>query len=415
MLTSVAGLIPVNLYFYTGLNRCFIMNAKERAQEDFIYLDNNATTPLDPIVLDAMLPYMTTWYANPSSRHYSLSAYSLKAIEKSRARIAEILGVEDQEIVFTSGATESLNMAILGVAAKYRGKGMHIISFRTEHRAVLEPLDQLARKGYDISYCPVLPDGSPDLTALSKLIRKDTILVVAMWVNNETGVLFPMDEIGEICRNAGVILLSDATQAAGKMPLHPKNNFISLMAFSAHKMNGPKGIGALYISRRNPRIQLEPIISGGGQEFGFRAGTLNVPGIVGLSAALSLATESSFRHMDSIGSARETFENALMTEESVIQRTVSRSVCMPHVSHLHFPGVRASSLLSSWYHKLGASAGSSCSSGETEPSHVLMAMGIDRIQAFESLRFSFGRQNTPEEALRAAFIVLQSYRSLKKK
>jgi cysteine desulfurase len=390
------------------------MNTEEIGRQDFIYLDNNATTPLDPSVLEAMLPYMTTWYANPSSRHYSLSAYSLKAIEQSRTRMAEILGIDDQEIVFTSGATESLNMAILGVAARYRGKGMHIVSFKTEHRAVLEPLEQLARKGYDISYCPVQPDGSPDLTVLSSIIRKDTILVVAMWANNETGVIFPMDEIGEICRNAGVILLCDATQAAGKMPLKPKKQSISLMAFSAHKMNGPKGGGALYISRKNPRIQLEPIISGGGQEFGFRAGTLNVPGIIGLSAALTLATESSFHHMETIGSVRETFENALMNEEPSIQRTVTKTACMPHVSHLHFPGVRSSALLSSWYSKLGASAGSSCSSGETEPSHVLMAMGMDRQKAFESLRFSFGRQNTREQALRAASIVLQSYRSLKK-
>lgn len=391
------------------------MSMEEIERGDFIYLDNNATTPLDPSVLDAMLPYMTTWYANPSSRHYSLSAFPLKAIEKSRKRIAEILGTEDQEIVFTSGATESLNMAILGVAARYRGKGTHIISFKTEHKAVLEPLDQLARKGYDISYCPVHHDGSPDLTALTNMIRKDTILLVAMWVNNETGVIFPMDTIGEICRDTGVILLCDATQAAGKMPIHPKKQFISLMAFSAHKMHGPKGAGALYISRRNPRIQLEPIISGGGQEFGFRAGTLNVPGIAGLSAALSLAAETSFRHIDRIGSVRETFEKALMKEEPAIQRTVDKTSCMPHLSHLHFPGVRASALLSSWYSKLGASAGSSCSSGDTEPSHVLMAMGVDRNRAFESLRFSFGRQNTTEEALHAASIVLQSYRSLKKK
>jgi cysteine desulfurase len=380
----------------------------------FIYLDYNATTPTDPRVVEAMLPYMTNWFANPSSKNYGLAAHSLTAVEKARQSIANGLQVDANEILFTSGATESLNFAIQGIASKYQSKGRHIISFKSEHRAVLEPLETLQRRGFEIDFCPLDNLGQPDLQYLEKAIRKDTIMVLAMWVNNETGVVFPMEEIGQICREAGVILLSDATQAIGKMEIYPKKTGVSALAFAGHKIFGPKGTGILYLSRKAPRIQVEPLLYGGGQEFGFRGGTLNVPGIVGTAAAFDLAFSERNERLKQAELCRKTLEKVLFESTSGIERTVPESMALPHVSHLLFTGVRSAQLLSAWYNKIGVSSGSACSSGDLDPSHVLLSMGLSREKAFAGIRLSFSHLNNVEESIAAASLMAGTYNSLKK-
>jgi cysteine desulfurase len=382
--------------------------------EDFIYLDYNATTPAEPRVIEAMLPYMTTWFANPSSKNYRLATQSLTAVEKARQSIANGLQVDANEILFTSGATESLNFAIQGIASKYKNKGQHIVSFKTEHRAVLEPLEILKKKGFEIEYCPMDNYGQPDLQYLRNALRNDTIMVVAMWVNNETGLVFPMEVIGKICQSAGVILLSDATQAVGKMEIYPRAAGVSAMAFSGHKIFGPKGIGILYLSRKTPRIQAEPLLYGGGQEFGFRGGTLNVPGIVGIAAAFELAQAERYERLKQAELCRRTLENKLFDLASGIERTLPESLTLPHVSHILFKGVSAAQLLAAWYNKLGASSGSACSSGDLDPSHVLLAMGLSRETAFTGIRLSFSHLNTIEESIAAASLMARTYNSLKK-
>ncbi|MEO6131056.1 MAG: cysteine desulfurase family protein, partial [Saprospiraceae bacterium] len=250
-----------------------------------IYLDYHATTPVDPRVLEVMLPYFTKNFGNPASRSHPFGWKANEAVEIARKQVADLLKVIPQDIFFTSGASEGLNMAIKGLAESLSYKGKHIISFTTEHHAVLDPLSWLSSKGYDITLLPVNKDGMPDIDQLRSSVRKDTIMVIAMWANNETGVINDMNVIGEVCRDKGVPLVCDATQAVGKIEVHPNDSGIDILILSAHKMYGPKGAGAVYIGRKGKKLKPEPLIHGGGHEEGFRSGTLNVPAIVGLGAA----------------------------------------------------------------------------------------------------------------------------------
>src|SRR5215813_5519090 len=277
-----------------------------------IYMDNHATTPLDPRVLEAMMPYMTTVFGNAASRNHSFGWEAEKAVETAREQIAKLIGATAKEIIFTSGATESNNLAIKGIGEMYRERGNHIITQVTEHKAVLDTCKRMEKAGFRVTYLPVKADGLIDLEDLKRAIDDKTILVTIMWANNEIGVLQPVAEIGKICREKGVIFHSDATQAVGKIPVDVNKNNIDVMSISAHKMYGPKGVGALYVRRKNPRVQISPIIDGGGHERGMRSGTLNVPGIVGLGKACALASEDMPQEGVHLAALRDRLKDRIM-------------------------------------------------------------------------------------------------------
>lgn len=360
-----------------------------------IYFDNNATTPLDPEVLDAMMPYFTTHYANASSLTHRAGRAAAAAIDTAREQTAALIGAAPNEITFTSGATEAINMAIKGVFEHYQSKGKHIISCRTEHKAVLDTLAYLEKKGAEVTYLPVASDGTINLDALETAIRPDTVLVALMWANNETGVLHPIEDIAERVHNHDTLLFCDATQAAGKIAIDIGGTGPDLLCLSAHKLYGPKGIGALYIRRRSRRIQTGALLHGGGQENKLRAGTLNVPGIVGLGKAAEIAGQLLAEEAPRLAALRNTLETTLakLPATAVNGQHAPR---LPHVSNITFKHLRADQIMVN-VPDIAMASGSACVSGTRDPSHVLMAMGLPVPDAHASLRFSLGRFNTEAE------------------
>jgi len=359
-----------------------------------IYLDNNATTPIDPRVLDEMMPFFTQNYANASSTHqFGLGAF--EAVKEARKKIAELIGAESNEIIFTSGATEAINLAIKGVAEAYSQRGNHIITVSAEHSAVLDTCKYLETKGYEVTYLPVNPDGLLDLEIVKNTIRNDTILVSVMHVNNETGVIQPIQEIAELAHEKGAIFMSDATQSVGKIPLDVGDLGIDILTFSAHKIYGPKGIGALYIRQRQNRIKIPAMLHGGGHERGYRSGTLNVPGIVGLGKACELASLEMEVNEKKIREMRDFLEKELLKIPGckLNGHKVGR---LYNVSNLRFSDLDANIFVNR-VNNLAVSNGSACTSALIEPSHVLLNMGLSEADAFSSLRFSFGKFNTNNE------------------
>lgn len=377
-----------------------------------IYFDNNATTPLDPEVLEAMMPYFTTQYGNASSLTHRAGRAAAAAVDKAREQTAALIGAAPTEITFTSGATEAINMAIKGVFEHYQHIGRHIISCRTEHKAVLDTLAYLEKKGAEVTYLPVAADGNIDLDALESAIRPDTILVALMWANNETGVIHPVAGIADRTHKHQVLFFCDATQAVGKLEIDVSKAGPDLLCLSAHKLYGPKGTGALYIRRRNKRIQTGALLHGGGQENKLRAGTLNVPGIVGLGKAAEISGQRYAEEATRLAALRDTLETKLakLPATAINGQSAPR---LPHVSNITFKHLRADQIMVN-VADIALASGSACVSGTRDPSHVLMAMGLSAADAHASLRFSLGRFNTEAEvhaAIEQLTIAVQKLRA----
>lgn len=362
-----------------------------------IYLDNNATTATDPRVLETMLPYFYEKPGNAASRSHPFGWVATEAVDLAREQTAQLLGVETREMVFTSGATEAINLAIKGVFEMYHRKGNHIITVATEHKAVLDTCHALEKRGGEVTYLAVDEQGMIDLEELEAAIRPDTVLVAVMWANNETGVIQPMKEIGALCDRKGVLFFSDATQAVGKIPVLPKEAGVHLMAFSAHKFYGPKGIGGLFVNHRAPRVRLTAQLDGGGHEGGFRSGTLNVPGIVGMGKAIELAGQELDELSKQLKVWRDQLETRLLTELEEVYVNGHPTTRLAHVSNMVFRFVDAEALMATFNRDIAVSAGSACTSADPSPSHVLVAMGKGKGGAESSIRFSFGRFNQPSE------------------
>jgi cysteine desulfurase len=362
-----------------------------------IYLDNNSTTPCDPRVIDAMVPYFYDLHGNAASRSHPFGWRSEEAVDYAREQVASLIQVDPKEIIFTSGATESDNLALKGVYEMYARKGNHIITLTTEHKAVLDSCKKIEKMGGDVTYMTVDDKGRVDLEQLEAAITDKTILISIMWANNETGVIQDMKAIGEICAKHGVLFMSDATQAVGKIPVKPKEMGIHLMAFTAHKMYGPKGVGALFVNRKNPRVKVTSQLDGGGHERGMRSGTLNVPGIVGFGKACELAGKEMEEEAKRLSKLRDKLESALCEklEETYINGDVENR--MPHVTNISFKHVEGEGLMMTFNQEIGVSSGSACTSASLEPSYVLIALGLGDDLAHSSIRFSLGRFTTEEE------------------
>jgi cysteine desulfurase len=360
-----------------------------------VYLDNNATTCVDSRVLEVMLLFFTKNYGNAASKSHAFGWTAEQAVDIARQQVSALIGCEANEIVFTSGATESINLALKGVYEMYASKGNHIITVCTEHKAVLDTCAHLEKMGAEITFLPVNEDGLIDLDELKKSIKKSTILISVMYANNETGVIQNIKEIGEIAKEKEVLFFSDATQAVGKIPVNVINDHIDLLSFSAHKIYGPKGVGALYVRRKNPRVRLVAQIDGGGHERGFRSGTLNVPGIVGLGKASEICIEDLMKEGEKIASLRDHFEQQLTKQN--IKINGDSSMRIPNTSNISFNNSSGEQLLSLLSRKLAVSSGSACTSATLEPSYVLRAMDLSENEAKSSIRFSLGRFNTKDE------------------
>jgi len=361
-----------------------------------IYMDNHATTPVDPRVLEAMLPYFTERFGNAASRNHSFGWQAEEAVEAARKQVADLIGATAKEIVFTSGATESDNLAIKGAAHMYREKGNHLITVVTEHKAVIDTCKHLEKEGFAVTYLPVSKDGLIDLDQLRAAITNRTILISVMAANNEVGVLQPVAEIGKIARERGVLFHTDAVQAAGKVPFDVNGMNVDMASLSAHKMYGPKGVGALYVRRRNPRVLLTPIIDGGGHERGMRSGTLNVPGVVGMGKAAALAREEMVSEAARLASLRDRLLAGLRQGLDEIYVNGSMEHRLPGNLNVSFAYVEGESLLMG-VNDVAVSSGSACTSATLEPSYVLKALGTGDELAHSSIRFGLGRFNTEEE------------------
>jgi cysteine desulfurase len=361
-----------------------------------IYLDNHATTPVDPRVLEAMLPYFTDKFGNAASRNHPFGWAAEEAVETARAQIAKLIGASPKEIIFTSGATESDNLAIKGVAEMYREKGNHIITAVTEHKAVLDTCKRLEKYGYRVTYLPVMKDGLIDLDDLKRAIDDKTILVTIMAANNEIGVLQPIEEIGKICRERGVLFHTDAVQWVGKVPFDVNKQNVDIASLSGHKIYGPKGVGALYVRRKNPRVQLSAIIDGGGHERGMRSGTLNVPGIVGLGKACEICMEEMESESKRLSALRDRLKDSIMSRLDEVYVNGSTEHRLPHNLNISFAYVEGESLLMG-INDVAVSSGSACTSATLEPSYVLKALGTGDDLAHSSIRFGIGRFNTEAE------------------
>lgn len=364
--------------------------------DPLIYLDNHATTPLDPLVLEAMMPYFTTQYGNASSLVHAPGRAAAQAVKTAREQIAELIGASDPStLVFTSGATEAINLALKGVFEQYQSKGKHFITCRTEHKAVLDTFEYLRKKGAEITFLEVDPQGRIDLSELRSLIRPDTVMLALMSANNETGVMHPLNEIAGIAEKQDVLFFSDATQSVGKVPIDVEHLGVDLLCMSAHKFYGPKGVGALYIRKRNKRIQLAPLLHGGGQENGLRAGTYSVPNIVGMGAAAALAIQYIEEEGKRLQALRDHLEMGLMELSQTYVNGLG-APRLPHVSNISFRHIRASTLMTR-LPRICMSSGSACVSGSRDPSHVLLAMGHSPEDAFSTVRLSLGRFTTSDE------------------
>ncbi len=361
-----------------------------------IYMDNHATTPMDPRVLEAMLPYFTERFGNAASRNHSFGWAGEEAVENARQQVASLIGATAKEIIFTSGATESDNLMIKGVAEMYREKGNHIITQAIEHKAVLDTCKNLEKHGFEVTYLPVGKDGRVDPEEVRKAIRPTTILISIMYANNEIGAVNPIQEIGKIAKEHGIIFASDGVQAAGKIPVDVQKDNIDLLAISAHKFYGPKGVGALYVRRRNPRVQLSAIIDGGGHERGMRSGTLNVPGIVGLGKAAELCQQEMAKESQKMLALRERLRKGLEAKLDEVFINGSMEHRLPNNLNMSFAYVEGESLLMG-INDVAVSSGSACTSATLEPSYVLKALGVGEDLAHTSIRFGLGRFTTEEE------------------
>src|SRR5208282_3825100 len=358
-----------------------------------IYMDNHATTPMDPRVLEEMLPYFMEKFGNAASRNHSFGWAGEEGVETARERIAKLIGATAKEIIFTSGATESNNLAIKGIAEMYRERGNHIITQVTEHKAVLDTCKRLEKYGYRVTYLPVKADGLIDLDDLKRAMDDKTILVSIMAANNEIGVLQPIREIGKLCHEKGVIFHTDAVQAVGKVPVNVIADNIDVLSLTAHKIYGPKGVGALYVRRRNPRVQIAAQIDGGGHERGMRSGTLNVPGIVGLGKACAIASEEMDTEAAYLRGLRDRLKAKLESELDYVHVNGSWEHRLPGNLNMSFVYVEGESLLMG-INDVAVSSGSACTSATLEPSYVLKALGLGDDVAHSSIRFGLGRFNT---------------------
>jgi cysteine desulfurase len=377
-----------------------------------IYMDNHATTPMDPRVLEEMLPYFMEKFGNAASRNHPFGWVAEEGVETARERIAKLIGATAKEIIFTSGATESDNLAIKGVAEMYKEKGNHIITAVTEHKAVLDTCKRLEKYGYRVTYLPVQKNGLVDLEELKNAMTDKTILVTIMAANNEIGVLQPWREIGKLCRERGILFHTDAVQAVGKVPIDVNKDNIDLMSITAHKIYGPKGVGALYVRRKNPRVQISAIIDGGGHERGMRSGTLNVPGIVGLGKACAIATEDMAKEAAYLGGLRDRLKDSIMSrlDETYINGTMEHR--LPGNLNISFAYVEGESLLMG-INDIAVSSGSACTSATLEPSYVLKALGTGDDLAHSSIRFGIGRFNTEAEVDYVADRVVETVQRLR--
>lgn len=361
-----------------------------------IYMDNQATTPLDPRVLDAMMPWLTTKFGNAASRSHSFGWEAEAAVDEARQQVAKLIGATAKEIIFTSGATESDNLAIKGAAEAYRESGDHIITQVTEHKAVLDTCKRLEASGYRVTYLPVTSEGLIDLEDLRRAIDEKTILVTIMAANNEIGVVQPIAEIGQLCHEKGIVFHTDAVQAAGKVPIDVNTMQIDALSISAHKIYGPKGVGALYVRNRNPRVKLAEQINGGGHERGMRSGTLNVPGIVGLGKACEIAAQEMASEGERLRRLRDRLRDRLESALDHVRVNGSMRYRLPGNLNMSFAGAEGEALLMG-LSDVALSTGSACTSAALEPSYVLRALGLGDEIAHSSLRFGLGRFNTEVE------------------
>lgn len=360
-----------------------------------IYLDNNATTPMDPRVLEAMIPYFTQKFGNAASRNHPFGWAAEEGVDYAREQVAKLIGANEKEIIFTSGATEANNLAIKGVFEMYKDKGNHIITCTTEHKAVLDACKHLEKQGANVTYLQVKSDGLIDLQELENAMTDKTVLVAIMYGNNEIGVIQPIKEISAIAHKHGALFFTDATQAVGKIPVDVIADGIDLMSFSAHKMYGPKGVGALYVRRKNPRVKVTAQMDGGGHERGMRSGTLNVPGIVGFGKACELCRLEMADEAKRLSALRDKLESSLTTlEESYVNG--NREHRLPHVANISFKYVEGEGLMMAMK-DMAVSSGSACTSASLEPSYVLKSLGLSDDLAHSSIRFGLGRFTTEEE------------------
>jgi cysteine desulfurase len=359
-----------------------------------LYFDHNSTTPVDEAVVQAMLPWFHQQFGNAASNHV-FGWQAAEAVNIAREQLAALISAEKEEIIFTSGATESINLALRGAIDAYAGKGHHIITCATEHKAVLDTVGHLSKKGTRVTMLPVNANGEIDLKELEQAISPDTILIALMYANNETGIIHPVHQIASIAKQHRVLFFCDATQAVGKIPVHVLNDGIDLMAFSSHKIYGSKGVGALYVRRKDPRVKLTEQITGGGHERGLRSGTANVPGIVGFGKAAAICMEQMKAETTRLEVLRNQLESSLISKTgATVNGTLTHRLA--HVSNLQFPVQNGSSLLTRLIRTIAVSSGSACSSASTEPSHVLKAMGMPDGAVKSSIRFSLGRTTTLE-------------------
>ncbi len=361
-----------------------------------IYLDNNSTTPMDPRVLEAMTPFFLQHYGNAASRNHPFGWEAEEAVDYAREQVAKLIGADPKEIIFTSGATEGDNLGIKGVYEMYATKGNHIITATTEHKAVLDTCKHIEKSGGEVTYLQVQPDGLIDLVELEAAIKPTTILIAIMYANNEIGTVMPIKEISAIARKHGVLVFTDGTQAVGKIPVDVNKDGIDLMAFTAHKMYGPKGVGALYVRRKNPRVKVTAQMDGGGHERGMRSGTLNVPGIVGFGKACEICMTDMEADSKRIVVMRDKLETELMKlEEAYINGSTEHR--LPHVTNISFKHVEGEGLLMGFNKNIALSSGSACTSASLEPSYVLKALGLGDDLAHSSLRFGLSRFTKDEE------------------
>jgi cysteine desulfurase len=361
-----------------------------------VYLDNNATTPCDPRVVDAMVPYFTQNFGNAASRNHPFGWHAEEAVDYAREQVAQLIGADPKEIIFTSGATEGDNLAIKGVFEMYASKGNHIITMNIEHKAVLDTCKHIEKQGGEVTYLNVQENGLVNMAELEAAIKPNTILIALMYANNEIGVVQPVREISALAKKHGILFFSDAVQAVGKIPVDVNKDGIDIMAFTAHKMYGPKGVGALYVRRKNPRVKVTAQMDGGGHERGMRSGTLNVPGIVGFGKAAELCRLEMAQDAERLSKLRDKLENELCAiEESYVNG--AKESRLPHVSNISFKYVEGEGLLMGFNKNIALSSGSACTSASLEPSYVLKALGLGDDLAHSSLRFGLGRFTTDEQ------------------
>lgn len=361
-----------------------------------IYMDHHSTTPVDPRVVQAMLPYFTDVFGNAASRNHQFGWQAEEAVENARVQVARAINADPKEIVFTSGATESNNLAIKGAAEMYAEKGNHIITCVTEHKAVIDPCKKLERQGYNVTWLPVQKNGRVDVDQLKDAMTDKTILVSIMHANNEVGVIQPIEEIAALCSARDVIFHTDATQTVGKIPVDVQKQGIHMLSFTAHKLYGPKGAGVLYVRRRKPRVRVTPLLDGGGHERGMRSGTLNVTGIVGLGAAIDIAVREMPQETARVSALRDRLRKLLFDNISDIYENGDPNHKLPHSLNVSFSFVEGESLLMG-ISDVAVSSGSACTSASLEPSYVLKSLGLGDELAHSSIRFGLGRSNTQEE------------------